>query len=193
LVPHKRVELALAAVERLRAEFPELRLVVAGRGWWEPHLRQQVVERGLDDVVDLAGFVSDQERHRLYASSWILLMPSLKEGWGLVVLEAGLHQTPSIAFHGAGGVAESVHDGHTGLLAREDDQDHFVELIRSLLSRHHRRRELGRNAAEFAGYFTWEQTAKSFAQVLDGLLSGPSAKAPRRVAGDRAQGQRFAP
>ena len=170
LVPHKRVEIALTVAERLRSEFPDLRLVVAGRGWWEPQLRQEVARRHLEDVVDLRGYVSAQERHRLYASSWVSLVPSLKEGWGLVVVEAGIHETPSVAFHGAGGVVESIRDGRTGLLAREDDVEHFVELTRRLLSEPGLRAELGRNAAEFAAFFTWEQTVKTFATLVDELL-----------------------
>jgi glycosyltransferase involved in cell wall biosynthesis len=171
LVPHKRVEIALEAAERLQAEFPGLKLVIAGRGWWEAQLADEIDRRGLHHLVEMRGFVSADERHRLYASSWVSLVPSLKEGWGLVVVEAGLHETPSVAFRGAGGVAESIHDGQTGLLAHEDDVEHFVELTRTLLATPRLREQLGRNAAEFAAYFTWEQTSKSFAGLIDTVLS----------------------
>ncbi len=48
-------------------------------------------------------------------------LPSVKEGWGLVVVEAGLHQTPTVAFRAAGGVQESLQDGETGLLFGQCD------------------------------------------------------------------------
>ncbi|HET7277406.1 MAG TPA: glycosyltransferase family 4 protein [Dermatophilaceae bacterium] len=170
LVPHKRVEIALTTAERLQGEFPGLKLVIAGRGWWEGHLADEIDRRGLHHLVEVRGFVSEEDRHRLYASSWVSLVPSLKEGWGLVVVEAGLHETPSVAFQEAGGVAESIRDGRTGLLAREDDVEHFVALTRQLLADRGLREHLGRNAAEFAGYFTWEQTSKSFAALIDAVL-----------------------
>ncbi|XVX21865.1 glycosyltransferase family 4 protein [Actinomycetota bacterium] len=170
LVPHKRVEIALTAVERLRHEFPGLRLVVAGRGWWEEQLAAEVERRGLGDCVELAGFVSDERRHELYASSWVSLVPSLKEGWGLVVVEAGLHETPSIAFHGAGGVAESIVDGETGLLARWDDVDHFTDLTRQLLRDEERRLAMGRAAKAFASGFTWESTVAKLADLIEAEL-----------------------
>ncbi len=64
----------------------------------------------------LHGHVSEAEKHRLLAHAWVHALPSLKEGWGLVVVEAGVHGTPTVAFRGAGGPADSVRDGETGLL-----------------------------------------------------------------------------
>jgi glycosyltransferase involved in cell wall biosynthesis len=178
LVPHKRVEIAMTVAERLRPEFPGLRLVVAGRGWWEDKLRREVADRGLGEFVDLVGYVSEEERHRLYASSWVSLVPSLKEGWGLVVVEAGLHETPSVAFDGAGGVAESIQDGQTGLLARADDVDHFTALTRSLLLDQSERARLGANAARFAGQFTWAQTVARFERLVADVCEGRDPAQP---------------
>lgn len=179
LVPHKRVELAMDVAERLRAEFPDLTLVIAGRGWWEEELRREVGARGIGDFVTMTGFVTAEERHRLYAGSWVSLVPSLKEGWGLVVVEAGLHETPSVAFHGAGGVAESIVDGRTGVLARQDDVEHFTELTRGLLRDAAARRAMGLAAREFAGQFTWAEAVDRFDELvaeLTGPVGGASAE-----------------
>ncbi|WP_226902902.1 glycosyltransferase family 4 protein [Phycicoccus mangrovi] len=156
LVPHKRVELALEVTRRLVAEHPDLRLVVAGRGWWADHINERVEELGLAAHVDLVGYVSDRERHRLLASSWVSLVPSVKEGWGLVVVEAGMHGTPSVAFHGSGGTEESIVDGSTGLLARADDVDDLTAQVRRLVEDASLREELGRGARELAQGYTWE-------------------------------------
>lgn len=174
LVPHKRIELAMDVAERLRGEFPTLRLVIAGRGWWEDQLRQEIEVRGIGDFVDLVGFVSTQDRHRLYAGSWVSLVPSLKEGWGLVVVEAGMNRTPSVAFHGAGGVSESIIDGQTGALAAADDVEHFTELTRSLLLDSSRRIEMGLQAAEFASRFTWAEAVAQFNGLIAELTGGPT-------------------
>ncbi len=158
LVPHKRVELALEAMARLREEFPTARCVVAGRGWWEDHIRATVDRLALHDCVELAGFVSETERHRLLASSWVSLVPSIKEGWGLVVVEAGMHATPTVAFDGTGGITESIVDGETGYLAGADDLDDFVRLTRRLLLDRSERERLGKGAEAFAEAFTWDST-----------------------------------
>jgi glycosyltransferase involved in cell wall biosynthesis len=162
LVPHKRIEMALEAMARLLPQFPTARLVIAGRGWWEEEIRAEIDRQGLSDAVDLVGFVSETERHRLLASSWVSLVPSVKEGWGLVVVEAGMHATPTIAFDGTGGITESILDGETGYLARADDIDDFVRLTRRLLLDESERTRLGKGAETFAADFTWDQTVARF-------------------------------
>jgi glycosyltransferase involved in cell wall biosynthesis len=171
LVPHKRVEVALEVMARLRAEFPTARLVVAGRGWWEHEVRDEVERLGIGDVVDLAGYVSETERHRLLASSWVSLVPSVKEGWGLVVVEAGMHATPTIAFRGTGGITESIVDGQTGYLAAPDDVDDLTELTRRLLLDGAERERLGKAAEEFASQFTWQRTVEQFDGAIRDALS----------------------
>jgi glycosyltransferase involved in cell wall biosynthesis len=172
LVPHKRVELAVDALAELSDEFPGLELVVAGRGWWDDELHSHVAARGLQQRVRFAGFVSEEEKARLYGRAWVSLVPSLKEGWGLVVVEAGVHATPSVGFRAAGGVAESIRDGVTGLLA--DDQDGFVAAVARLLRDRQLRERLGRNAAAHAAGFTWADTVDGVAA----LLTVPAADRP---------------
>lgn len=186
LVPHKRVEIALRAVQRLRAEFPDVHLTVAGRGWWEATIRAEVTRLGLSGCVDVLGFVSAEERHRLYASSWVSLVPSVKEGWGLVVVEAGLHRTPTVAFQGTGGITESVVDGVTGLLAAPDDEGEYARLIGRLLREHETRATMGVAAEEFAGQFTWDQTVDAYERLF-GELMGEARREPRRSRRERVE------
>ncbi len=191
LVPHKRVEVALEVLARLRGEFPTARLVVAGRGWWEEQVRAEVGRLGLADVVDLVGFVSAAERHRLLASSWVSLVPSVKEGWGLVVVEAGMHGTPTIAFAGTGGITESIVDGETGYLAAADDVADFTDLTRRLLLDGAERDRLGKAAEELASGFTWQRTVDRFDEAIGpqwpGARAGP---AEPRAAPSRRQPRR---
>ncbi len=190
LVPHKRVEMALEAMTRLRPEFPTARLIIAGRGWWEGHIRAEVERLQLTDCVDMVGFVSDTERHRLYASSWVSLVPSVKEGWGLVVVEAGMHATPTIAFKGTGGITESIIDGETGYLAEADDVEDFVRLTRVLLLDRAERQRLGKGAEAFAARFTWEQTVSRFDSAIRDAVARRRHGARQATAGTRDSGER---
>jgi glycosyltransferase involved in cell wall biosynthesis len=164
LVPHKRVEIALEAAQRLRHDHPELRVTVAGEGWWHHHLTERVAELGLGDAVTFTGHVSEDEKHRLYDRAWVHALPSVKEGWGLVVVEAGMHQTPTVAFRSAGGVQESLVDGETGLLA--DDEADFTHALGRLLDDPALRDQLGVAADKHARSFTWEASQSQFAEVL---------------------------
>lgn len=165
LVPHKRVEVALQAVAQLRGEFPGLRLTVAGTGYWEPQLRQAAVDLGIADRVDFAGFVDHEEKYRLMGQAWLSLMPSLKEGWGLTIVEAGSVGTPTVAFAQAGGVAEALVDGETGLLAA--DETHYVQLVGQLLANRDRCEAMGLAAREHAASFTWKTSGDRFAEMVE--------------------------
>ncbi|MGB8650003.1 MAG: glycosyltransferase family 4 protein [Mycobacteriales bacterium] len=164
-VPHKRVELVLDAVAELRHQVPGLRLEVAGDGYWLPALREKVAALGLGDVVVLHGWVTEQQKADLLARAWVHAVPSLKEGWGLSVVEAGSHGTPSVAFRAAGGLTESVLDGRTGLLV--DDVSSLREALRLLLTDRTLRERLGEGARAHAGRYTWAGTAASFSTLLD--------------------------
>ena len=131
LVPHKRVEHALEVVAALREEFPGLHLRVMGSGWWADHLLERRRELGLDDAVTFLGHVGDRQKFEELSAAWVHLLPSVKEGWGLSIVEAAHVGVPSVAYLEAGGVRESILDGVTGLLAT--DQDDLVAKVRSLL------------------------------------------------------------
>ncbi|WP_425544585.1 glycosyltransferase family 4 protein [Actinoplanes couchii] len=164
LVPHKRVEMALDTVAALTDELPELTLTVAGQGWWEDELREYAVKLGIAERVRFAGFVSDEEKRVLMSRAWVALTPSLKEGWGLTIVEASAVGTPNIAFRGAGGVEESLVDGRTGMLA--EDQADFTAKTRRLLCDDVLRAGMGSAARAHAASFTWPAAGEKFAALV---------------------------
>jgi glycosyltransferase involved in cell wall biosynthesis len=170
LVPHKRLDVAVRAVASLRDRVPGLRLVIAGAGYWEQQLRAIVADLGVTDCVELLGWVDDERKHRLMAEAWVMAAPSLKEGWGLSVIEAAAHGTPTVAFHGAGGLSDSIVDGQTGLLVGPGRGEFSDGLARLLLDDALRGR-MGDAARAHATGFTWEATARSMAGVLEDALA----------------------
>jgi glycosyltransferase involved in cell wall biosynthesis len=110
------------------------------------------------------GYVTEPGKHHLLGSAWVVLVPSVKEGWGLSIVEAGARSTPSVAFRAAGGVAEALEDGVTGLLA--DDLDDFVAKTRSLLTKQALRQAMGEAARNHAQSFTWAAAGLRFADVV---------------------------
>ena len=170
LVPHKRVELALETVARLRPRHPGLVLHVVGHGYWHDELVAAADELGVSDAVRFHGFVDDDVKDALLASSWVNLLPSLQEGWGLAIIEAGALGVPSVAFREASGTTESVVDGETGLLV--DDLDGLVAATELLLLDPVLRKELGEAARDFASGFSWEETGAHVEAVLAALVDG---------------------
>jgi glycosyltransferase involved in cell wall biosynthesis len=168
LVPHKRVEHALEVVARLRSRRPGLRLAVIGEGWWEERLRARAAELGIGDLVEFTGYLDEPAKHAELARAWVQLCPSVKEGWGLVVTEAGAHGVPTVGYRSAGGLRESIVDGRTGLLV--DDLDGMVAAVDRLLGDEPARRRMGAAAARHAAAHTWPATVSGFATVLAASL-----------------------
>jgi glycosyltransferase involved in cell wall biosynthesis len=166
LVPHKRIEHAITAVAALRAEIPDLQLTVIGGGWWEGQLKALRDRLDLVDEVSFLGHVDERRKYEELSRAWVHVLPSVKEGWGLSIVEAARVGVPSVAYRDAGGVRESIVDGATGLLA--DDEAHFVHCVRTLLTQGALRSSLGRRAQARTERFTWEAAAAAIERALLG-------------------------
>ena len=170
LVPHKQVEHAIDASLVLRERFPDLRLHVVGSGWWEGRLHAYAVEHGAGETVVFEGHVDENAKQAIYERAWVLALPSLKEGWGLVIGEAGMHATPTVAYRSAGGTRESIADGRSGVLV--DTPEEFTRALGDLLADEGRRSDLGEGARESSRTFTWGHAQHSFALVVRAVLAG---------------------
>ncbi|CAM3250154.1 glycosyltransferase family 4 protein [Nocardioides dubius] len=164
LVPHKQVEHALHVVAELRRQGTEVPLDVIGSGWWADRLVAEARRLGVSHLVQFHGQVGDAERDALLAGAWVHLMPSVKEGWGRVVVDAALQATPSVAYRAAGGVRESIEDGVTGLLV--DDLDALTRATADLLADRERCLEMGRAARARAALFDWETSTDQVEELL---------------------------
>ena len=164
LVPHKRLEHAIDVVAELRHRWPEVRLDIVGHGWWRSQILEYAQRRGVADRVRLHGYVDEQTKHELLAQAWVHLVPSLKEGWGIVVMEAAVHGVPTIAYANAGGVAESIVAGRTGQLAAH--RQHFIDQVAELLADDAARTAMGEAAQERALTFGWANSLKAFSTLL---------------------------
>jgi len=175
LVPHKQIEDALVAVAALRDRVPGLHLDVIGGGWWERNLRAAAADLGITDAVTFHGHVAEDRKHELLARSWVHVMPSRKEGWGLAVVEAAQHGVPTIGYRSSKGLTDSIIDGVTGVLV--DSPDELTGAVADLLADADRRRTLGGKARVRAAEFSWSATGDGVHEVLAATAAG------RRVSG----------
>jgi glycosyltransferase involved in cell wall biosynthesis len=170
LVPHKQIEDALEAVAALRPQIPGLHLDIVGDGWWRQRLVDHVRRLGMSDAVTFHGHVDDVTKHHVLQSSWVQVLPSRKEGWGLAVVEAAQHAVPTIGYRCAGGLSDSIVDGVTGLLV--DSHAELVDRLERLLRDPVLRDQLGAKAQTRSGEFSWTQSADAMASVLHAVQAG---------------------
>ena len=169
LVPHKQIEHAFTVLARLAPVHPGIHLDVIGEGWWHERLVAAARAQGVSERVTFHGHVSDARRDELLARSWVMVMPSVKEGWCLAVTEAGAQGVPTVAYRFAGGVTESVEDHRTGLLV--DDLDGLVAGVGTLLRDAGLRGRLGAAARRKADALTWSACTDAVERVLASAAS----------------------
>ncbi|MEI5520468.1 glycosyltransferase family 4 protein [Streptomyces brasiliscabiei] len=163
LVEYKRIDLLLRLWERVRPVTGG-RLVIIGDG---PERARLEAMAGAG--VEFAGHVTEEEKHRLLCAAWLLLHPSAVEGWGLVVTEAAVRETPSVAFD-VPGLRDSVVDGETGVLARGESS--FAAAWCALALSTDRRVLMGKAARERAAHYRWDRTVRQFGAVASEAVRG---------------------
>lgn len=170
LKEYKRVDLVLQAVHRLAARNIRVEFDVVGRGEREDALRAHAHRLGLSDQVRFHGFVSEDEKLALLRRSWIHVLTSPKEGWGISTIEAAACGTPTVASD-APGLRESVVDGRTGLLVPHGDVEALTAALERLIRDVELRERMGHGALEFSQGFSWDASAGATEALLRDVVS----------------------
>ncbi len=156
--PAKAHDRAIRALAQLVPKYPRLRLVLVGNGSfsgarggpglsksqrWKSHLESEARRLGVSERVIFAGHVPQHALDCFYERALFTILPSVNEGFGLVVVESWLHRRPTLVTERAG-IAELIRDGENGILFDPDD-------VRSLAAKMH---ELLDDDGELAGRLT---------------------------------------
>lgn len=132
-------------------------------------LQDQVSSSGLEHSVRFHGLVSREQLWEFYARADIFVLPSLWEGWGVVLMEAMSFSIPIVVSR-AGATTELVADGENGLIVPPGDTAALADAIRKLVGDPGLRKRLGRNGKmRFRQSPTWEQVGQRFGQALSQL------------------------
>jgi glycosyltransferase involved in cell wall biosynthesis len=120
-IPEKRVTALVPAFLEARKQIPELRMEIFGDGPDREKVLRQVAEHGLEDVVDVPGFVPEERIDAALRRALCLVLPSRREGYGLVVIEAAARGVPSVVVAGEdNATVEFVENGVNGVVAPSD-------------------------------------------------------------------------
>ncbi len=139
----------------------DMPLKICGKGPEMKRLRRQARRLGVEDRVELLGYVSEEERDRLLDRCTLYVMPSLFESYGIAAAEAMSHGKAMVSTT-SGGLPEVVQDA--GVLVPPRDPAALAEGINRLLGDDGERRRMGARALELAKTYSWEGVA---AQTLE--------------------------
>ncbi len=165
LKEYKHVDVLIDAWVHVVAAVPDAKLIIAGTGDQEAHLKKQVHARSIGTSVLFAGRVSEEVKRELYQSSWVCVNPSMMEGWGITSIEANACGTPMIASD-VPGLHDSVLDTVTGYLFPYGDSATLAECIIKVLTKPRTRAKLAKQALEWSKEFGWQQVSERFLKKI---------------------------
>lgn len=165
LKKYKSTEQLFYAARLLKDKGRVFRVVVVGTGDDLPRLEALVEKLGLGEIVHFTGYVPEEEKIQWYQRSALLVESSIKEGWGLIVIEANACATPVVVARSPG-LVDSSRDGVNGFFYDYGDIVQLAEKIDLLLTDEALRNRLGAQAVSWARQWTWEGAADKIETLI---------------------------
>ena len=170
----KKPDDALRAFKIIKDEIPDAQLWIVGSGYMLKGLRDMAVEMFPNTppniTITVFGRQNAEMKLGLMARAHVLLVPGVREGWGLVVTEANAMGTPAVAYD-VPGLRDSVIDRVTGSLVHRGDYVAMAIEASDLLKDNVKRETYSKNALEDAKYFDWDRTSAECLEVLKSTLA----------------------
>jgi glycosyltransferase involved in cell wall biosynthesis len=173
LHPRKGLHFLLRAIQNLLAQLPakkadNLRFVIAGEGHQREALEKLIEKRNLQNHVILLG--QRKNIPQLMKSADFFVLPSVREAFGLVNLEAMISNLPIIATK-AGGIPEIIEDNKTGLLVPTENETKLAQAIKKLISSKPLRDRLAKNAKKTVEKtFDAKVMAKKYERIYKSII-----------------------
>lgn len=176
----KRVDLCIRAMRPVADRYPQAKLAIIGHGYYRFSLEKLIERLRLKENVyflerDVLYFAKNPGDQKVFAMqrAWALLLPSVKEGWGMVVTEANACATPAIVSD-VTGLRDSVIAGKTGLVVSRNPQPGELARMMNQIIASRQKNDgwwdgLSIEAVRWAGNFSWERSYREFKAIIDGL------------------------
>lgn len=154
LAPNKRVDHAIRAVKALADRKVPAQLTIVGSGESKPELEQLTTELGLHDDVRFTGLLTEEEKDAELRQAHFLVHTSLREGWGLNVIEANAMGTPA-AVYPVGGLVDSTVPGQTGIVTSAETPESVADALADIVKKPELYARYRAQAWERSKTFSW--------------------------------------
>jgi glycosyltransferase involved in cell wall biosynthesis len=163
LVKSKGIEDAIKALAIVKKKFPLFRFWIVGRGNSEylSRLKKLILKKRLTSNTAFFGFVEENRKFELMSKAHFLLAPSVKEGWGLIVPEAGLVGVPAIGYD-VHGIREVIKNNKTGYLAPKSNFVSLAATIEKALRNKKMYNKMSVEVSKLSKTYNWDNTVKAF-------------------------------
>jgi glycosyltransferase involved in cell wall biosynthesis len=144
----------------------DFKVVIIGGGDDLPRLKDLAKKLAIDDYVTFTGYISEQEKLNYYQKATLLAENSIKEGWGMIVIEANACGTPVVAANSPG-LRDAVLDQKTGFLYDYGNIEQLARKIELLLDDKNLNRQMAEAGLEWAKNFSWDNCAKETIKIIE--------------------------
>lgn len=168
VVRMKGIEEVIKAFSFIIREKPQAKLWIVGGGdeRYVESLKRMLVEYGVDKGVRFFGRVNESEKFELMARAHILLHASVKEGWGLVVLEAASQETPSVVYN-VPGLRDVVKDDRTGVVLDTNSPHELAREAVRLINDRNRYARYQKGAKTWVESLDWKEATRRSLDLLE--------------------------
>ena len=163
----KRPDHVVKVFKEAREKIPNLRLLIAGSGDGDYFIEFMKEINASVDVgeIEYLGKVTREKKIELMQKSHVIVVTSLKEGWGLIVTEAASQGTPA-AVYDVDGLRDSVKNGETGFVTNPEPCA-LAAAITDMLSNDAKYQQLRHQAWEWSKEITFDNSYKDFKRALN--------------------------
>jgi glycosyltransferase involved in cell wall biosynthesis len=116
---------------------------------------------GIEKSVRFLGKVTELEKKELLTKCWLMVQPSMIEGWGITVIEANACGTPVIASN-VEGLRDSISHNQTGILVRPKNTTALAEAMEKVIRDKSLRTNLSKSSISWSKRFSWSKAADQF-------------------------------
>lgn len=165
--PMKRTICQIKAFEEAKKFIPELKLLVAGGGnrVYLEKTKKIIAQSRFQDDITYLGKVSLEKKIELMQKSHLILVTSVKEGWGLIVTEANSQGTPAVVYD-VDGLRDAVKNGETGVVCQKNNPVELGKAVVKILKDPSEYQKLQKAALEFSREVNFEKSYQGFISLI---------------------------
>jgi glycogen(starch) synthase len=152
-------------------EDPRAQVLLVGDGPKRKRLKREAKRIGVADRLHFVGFVAHERLPAVLAHADVLVLPSIYEELGTVLLEAMQAALPIVASR-TGGIPDVIEDGVNGMLVPPDEPEALAHAINRLLADRNLARRLSEGARERGKDYDWEVLAERVLRVFQDVTAG---------------------
>jgi glycosyltransferase involved in cell wall biosynthesis len=165
LKKHKLPHHAIEAFLLIKKHIPSARLWVVGGG----PIQNELENKFNDKDIIFYGHIKEELKYELLRKAHLILVPSIREGWGLVVTESNAMGTPAVAYN-VPGLRDSVMDGETGILVKDNSPESLAHSTITLLKDRDLLTRYSKKALGFSKQFSWDTSANEFEKIINNVI-----------------------